>query len=216
VTTEDAAVHVTVVDHPLVADRVARLRNPSTSNADFRRMVREVAFFLTYEATRDLATETTSVRTLLGADAPVRMVSQPAPVVVPILRAGLGMLDGVLTALPDAEVGVIGVRRDEVTFRPIVYAEKLRDDLAGRGAFVIDPMLATGGSLVAGLTMLAERGVERLTALSLLAAPEGVRAVNAAFPDARVFTAALDDGLDERAFIVPGLGDAGDRLFGPP
>ena len=204
-----------VLDHPLVADRVAALRDPTTGGADFRRLVREVAGSLAYEATRTLATEPVTVRTALGLDAPGRRVRAPGPVVVPILRAGLGMLDGVLGALPNAEVGVIGLRRDEATFDPVVYAEKLRDDLSGREAFVIDPMLATGGSLVAACEMLQARGVAHITALTLLAAPEGVALVEQRCPGLTILTAALDDGLNERAFIVPGLGDAGDRLFGP-
>lgn len=206
---------VVVVDHPLVADRLALLRDPATLGADFRRLVREIAGYLTYEATRELPTESSSVETALGRAAPARRVSAPGPVVVPILRAGLGMLDGVLAALPNAEVGVIGLRRDELTFRPVVYAEKLRDNLTGRDAFVIDPMLATGGSLVAACDMLLGRGVRNVTALALLAAPEGVEHVEASCRGVTIYTAALDDGLDERAFIVPGLGDAGDRLFGP-
>ncbi len=206
---------LTVVQHPIVADRVAQLRDPATGGADFRRLVREVAEYLTYEATRDLATESVTVRTGLGIDAACRRVTQPGPVVVPILRAGLGMLDGVLAALPNAEVGVIGLRRDEQSFRPVVYAEKLRDDLTDRDAFIIDPMLATGGSLVAACEMLHARGVTRVTALALLAAPEGVAHVREHVPSIAIYTAALDDGLNERAFIVPGLGDAGDRLFGP-
>jgi uracil phosphoribosyltransferase len=206
---------LTVVDHPIVADRVAQLRDPSTGGADFRRLVREVAEYLAYEATRELPTESFTIRTALGLDSPGRRVVPPGPVVVPILRAGLGMLDGVLAALPNAEVGVIGLRRDEESFRPVVYAEKLRDDLTGRHAFVIDPMLATGGSLVAACEMLTARGVTNLTALALLAAPEGVEHVRSGVPNIAIYTAALDDGLNERAFIVPGLGDAGDRLFGP-
>lgn len=206
---------LTIVDHPIVADRVAQLRDPATGGADFRRLVREVAEYLAYEATRDLPTEPVAVRTALGVDAACRRVTAPGPVVVPILRAGLGMLDGVLAALPNAEVGVIGLRRDEESFRPVVYAEKLRDDLAGRDAFIIDPMLATGGSLVAACEMLTARGVARICALALLAAPEGVKHVEERAPSVSIFTAALDDHLNERAFIVPGLGDAGDRLFGP-
>jgi uracil phosphoribosyltransferase len=207
---------VTIVDHPLVQDRVAVLRDEATDRASFRRAARDLGAFLVYEATRDLATVAGTVRTPLAVDAPVRRIADPGPVVVPILRAGLGLVDGVLSALPEAEVGVIGLSRDEETFRPVAYCERLRDDLAGRSAFVLDPMLATGGSLVAACRMLAERGAAHLTAITVLCAPEGVRRVNDETPDVTIVTAALDERLDERAFIVPGLGDAGDRLFGPP
>ncbi|MDZ4825807.1 MAG: uracil phosphoribosyltransferase [Actinomycetota bacterium] len=207
---------LTVVDHPLVQDRVAILRDESTDRAAFRRATRDLGAFLVYEATRDLATVAGSVRTPLDLDAPVRRIAHPGPVVVPILRAGLGLLEGVLSALPEAEVGVIGLARDEETFRPVAYCERLRDDLAGREAFVLDPMLATGGSLVAACVMLAARGAGRITAVTVLAAPEGVQRVAHALPDVRVVTAALDERLNDHAFIVPGLGDAGDRLFGPP
>ncbi len=207
---------VTIVDHPLVQDRVAALRDESTDRATFRRATRDLGAFLVYEATRDLATKETSVHTPLDVDAPVRRIAGSGPVVVPVLRAGLGLLDGVLSALPEAEVGVIGLARDEVTFRPVAYCERLRDDLAGRDAFVLDPMLATGGSLVAACEMLTDRGAGRITAITVIAAPEGVERVNKDTPAVRVMTAALDERLNDQAFIVPGLGDAGDRLFGPP
>jgi uracil phosphoribosyltransferase len=205
---------LTVVDHPLVADRVLTLRDEHTRSVDFRRVTRELAHFLAYEATRDMPTEERTVTTPLGVAARGRRPVIPGPLVVPILRAGLGLLDGVLAALPDAEVGVVGLKRDETTYRPLAYLERLPDDLGGRHAFVVDPMLATGGSLAAACTMLRQRGASVITALCVIAAPEGVARVAAVDPDVRVFTAALDPGLDERAFIVPGLGDAGDRLYG--
>jgi uracil phosphoribosyltransferase len=209
-------VKLTVVDHPLVQDRVAVLRDETTDRAAFRRATRDLGAFLVYEATRDLETVNGAVRTPLGVDAPARRIVDPGPVVVPVLRAGLGLVEGVLSALPEAEVGVIGLARDEATFRPVAYCERLRDQLGGREAFVLDPMLATGGSLVAACQMLIERGAGRATALTVLAAPEGVQRVNDALPGVRIFTAALDERLNDHAFIVPGLGDAGDRLFGPP
>jgi len=205
---------LTVVDHPLVADRILTLRDERTRSVDFRRITREIASFLAYEATRDLPTSEDKVTTPLGVDAVGMRPSIPGPLVVPVLRAGLGLLDGVLAALPDAEVGVIGLKRDERTKRPLAYLERLPDDLAGRPAFVVDPMLATGGSLAAAFEMLRQRAASPLTALCLIAAPEGVARVLDVDPDVRIYTAALDPGLDERAFIVPGLGDAGDRLYG--
>jgi uracil phosphoribosyltransferase len=205
---------LTVVDHPLVADRVLTLRDAATKSVDFRRVTREIASFLVYEATRDLATEPDEVTTPLGLVARGKRPAVPGPLVVPILRAGLGLLDGVLAALPDAEVGVIGLRRDETTHRPLGYLERLPDDLGGRPAYIVDPMLATGGSLAVACEMVQQRRATSITALCLIAAPEGVARVEAAVPGVRIFTAALDDGLNEHAFIVPGLGDAGDRLYG--
>jgi len=205
---------VTVVDHPLVAHRLVRIRDERTDPATFRGLVREVALFLAYEATRSAATVAVEVVTPLGARATGSFLADPGPLVVPILRAGLGLLDGVLTALPAAEVGVGGLRRDEETFLPALYCEKLPDDLAGRSVLVIDPMLATGGSMVTTCEMLVARGAGPLTVMCLIAAPDGVAHVEARFPDIEIVTAALDERLDERAFIVPGLGDAGDRLFG--
>ncbi len=173
-------------NHPVVADRVAQLRDPATGGADFRRLVREISEYLTYEATRDLSVEVATIRTSLGLNATCSRVTAPGPVVVPILCEVLGMLDGVLEALPNAEVGVIGLRRDESTHRPVVYCEKLRDDLTGREAFVIDPRLATGGSLVTACEMLLARGVAKITALAMIAAPEGVAFVENHIPDLNI------------------------------
>lgn len=205
---------VTVVDHPLVAHRLLRIRDERTDPATFRGLVRELALFLCYEATRDFVCEDAEVTTPLGLAASGARLAEPGPLVVPILRAGLGLLDGVLTALPAAEVGVVGLRRDEATFEPSLYCEKLPESLTGRAVIVIDPMLATGGSMVATLEMLQRRGVGRMIIVCMIAAPDGISRVETAFPEARIFTAAIDEKLDERAFIVPGLGDAGDRLFG--
>lgn len=204
----------TVVDHPLVADRVATLRATTTNSAEFRRVTAELSTFLAYEATRDLATVDTTVTTPLGLEAKARTLPQRSPLLVPILRAGLGLLDGVLAAIPSAEVGLVGLARDEATHLPTPYCIRFPAEIEGVHAIVLDPMLATGGSMAWTLELLQERGATRLTALSLLAAPEGVAHVQARVPDAHLVTAALDEGLDDHAFIVPGLGDAGDRLYG--
>ena len=205
---------VTVIDHPLVAHRLVRICDERTDPATFRGLVRELALFLCYEATRDFVTEQVEVTTPLGLPADGARLAEPGPLVVPILRAGLGLLDGVLTALPAAEVGVVGLRRDEATFEPALYCEKLPEDLTDRAVIVIDPMLATGGSMVATLEMLQRRGASRMIIVCMIASPDGIDRVERAFPEARIFTAAIDEKLDDRAFIVPGLGDAGDRLFG--
>ena len=206
---------LTVVRHPCVADRVARLRDEATDSATFRRLASELGTLLAYEAFRDVETVPVTVRTPMGLEAPGERLASPWPLLVPILRAGLGLLDGVLAALPAAEVGAVGFRRNEATFQPEQYFVKLPEELVGRDAVVLDPMLATGGSMAAACALLAARGVDRTTAICLIAAPEGVAAVEQAVPGVRIVTAALDDGLNEHAFIVPGLGDAGDRLYGP-
>ena len=203
-----------VVDHPLVAHRITVLRDETTPSPVFRRAVAEIAALLAYEATRELHVERISVRTPTGLDAPGVKLQAPGPLLVPILRAGLGLLDGFLSVLPEAEVGIVGLRRNEETFEPEQYAQKLPADLSGRDVFVLDPMLATGGSLAFACQLLIEKGAERITAVSVISAPEGVNRVREACPTVRIVTAALDPGLNERAFIVPGLGDAGDRLFG--
>ena len=203
-----------VVDHPLVAHRITVLRDETTPSPVFRRAVAEIAALLAYEATRELHVERITVRTPTGLDAPGVKLQAPGPLLVPILRAGLGLLDGFLSVLPEAEVGIVGLRRNEETFEPEQYAQKLPADLSGRDVFVLDPMLATGGSLAFACQLLLDRGAERITAVSVISAPEGVNRVREACPTVRIVTAALDPGLNERAFIVPGLGDAGDRLFG--
>ena len=203
-----------VVDHPLVAHRITVLRDETTPSPVFRRAVAEIAALLAYEATRELHVERISVRTPTGLDAPGVKLQAPGPLLVPILRAGLGLLDGFLSVLPEAEVGIVGLRRNEETFEPEQYAQKLPADLSGRDVFVLDPMLATGGSLAFACQLLIDKGAERITAVSVISAPEGVNRVREACPTVRIVTAALDPGLNERAFIVPGLGDAGDRLFG--
>ena len=174
----------------------------------------EIAAILAYEATRDLHADPVTVRTPTGLDAAGVRLHAPGPLLVPILRAGLGLLDGFLSMLPEAEVGMIGLRRNEETFEPEQYAQKLPADLSGRDVFVLDPMLATGGSLAFTCQLLLTRGASKITAVSVISAPEGVNRVREACPTVRIVTAALDPGLNEKAYIVPGLGDAGDRLFG--
>lgn len=203
-----------VVDHPLVAHRITVLRDETTRPAEFRRTVFELSALLAYEATRGLHAERVTVHTPTGFDVDGVRLPEPGPLLVPILRAGLGLLDGFLSVLPEAEVGMIGLRRDEETFEPVQYALKLPTDLRGRDVIVLDPMLATGGSLAHTCRLVASRGAASITAVAVIAAPEGVRCVEEACPSARVVTAALDRGLNELAYIVPGLGDAGDRLFG--
>ena len=206
---------VTVVDHPVVAAKLTALRDVSTDTSRFRRLVDDLVTLLAYEATRAVSIEPVPIQTPLATTTGVRLTSPP-PLVVPVLRAGVGMLDGLTRLLPNAEVGFAGLVRDEETSEPSWYAERLPDDAAGRAVFVLDPMLATGGTLVAVVEALLGRGAEAVTCVCLLAAPEGVARVQAAFPDDRVslVVAAVDERLDDRAYIVPGLGDAGDRLFG--
>jgi uracil phosphoribosyltransferase len=206
---------VTVVDHPVVAAKLSALRDVSTDTSRFRRLVDDLVTLLAYEATRAVSIEPVAIQTPLASTTGVRLTSPP-PLVVPVLRAGVGMLDGLTRLLPDAEVGFAGLVRDETTAQPSWYAERLPEDAAGRAVFVLDPMLATGGTLVAVVEALLARGAEAVTCVCLLAAPEGVARVEAAFPDDRVslVVAAVDERLDNRAYIVPGLGDAGDRLFG--
>jgi uracil phosphoribosyltransferase len=204
---------LTVVDHPLVSDRVARLRATTTASAEFRRLAGELSTFLAYEATRDLPTVDAMVRTPLGVDAPARTLPERTPLLVPILRAGLGLLDGVLAAIGSAEVGLVGLARDEESHEPAPYCLRLPAELPST-AFVLDPMLATGGSMAWTCRLLRDRGVSSIVAICLLAAPEGVDRMRTELPEVRIVTAALDSHLNDDAFIVPGLGDAGDRLYG--
>lgn len=206
-----------VVDHPLVAHKLTILRDARTDSPTFRRLADELVTLLAYEATRDVRTMNVTVETPLAPARGVRL-ARPAPLVVPILRAGLGMLDGMARLLPTAEVGFLGMVRDEGTLTATTYATRLPEDLSGRQCYVLDPMLATGGTLAAAIRLLLDRGCDNVTALCLLAAPEGLAAMEEALKDVsapvRVVTAALDERLDENGYIVPGLGDAGDRLYG--
>jgi uracil phosphoribosyltransferase len=202
----------TVVGHPLAAVRLTRLRDHTTARPDFRRALAELSMFVVYEALRDLPATAIEVITPLG---PAPGIATPdLPLVVPVMRAGLGMLDATLSLVPDAEVGFVGLRRDEATFLPHAYLSTIPDDLAGRAVLVLDPMLATGGSLVHTCHLLREANAGAITVACVLAAPEGIEAVAAALDDVRVITASIDERLNEQAFIVPGLGDAGDRQFG--
>jgi uracil phosphoribosyltransferase len=203
----------TPVDHPLVQEKLRLLRDVSTSPKEFRALLAEVSVLLAYEALRDLPLETVSVETPVATASAVRL-RNGQPVLVPILRAGLGMSDGILRVVPEASVGHIGLYRDHDTHQPVEYYRKLPADIAGRDVLLLDPMLATGGSAVAALDLLKSVGVRSLRLICLVAAPEGVRAVAAAHPDVPMFGAALDSHLNQDAYIVPGLGDAGDRLFG--
>lgn len=205
------------MDHPLVSHKLTLLRATSTSSPEFRRLADELVTLLAYEATRDVRVEPTTVRTPIAETKGVKL-ARPKPMVVPILRAGLGMLEGMLRLMPTAEVGFLGMTRDEETLRPTTYAERLPHDLAGRQCYVLDPMLATGGSLGGAVEFLVRRGADHITCLCLLAAPEGVETFRKLVADLEVpchlVVAAVDDHLDEHGYIVPGLGDAGDRLYG--
>lgn len=204
-----------VVDHPLVQHKISHIRDVRTGVKEFRELTEEVAMLVAYEATRSLATKEIEVRTPMAA-CTGRVVATEQVAVIAILRAGLGMVGGILRLLPMARVGHLGMYRDEQTLRPVEYYAKLPPDLGARTVIVTDPMLATGGSACAALHYLKEKGARDLRFMSLLAAPEGVARVHEAHPDVPIFTGALDSHLNANGFIVPGLGDAGDRLFGTP
>lgn len=205
-----------VIDHPLVAHKLTVLRDRETDSPTFRRLADELVTLLAYEATRGVRVEPHDILTPVGPTTGVKL-SAPKPLVVPILRAGLGMLDGMTRLVPTAEVGFLGMIRDEHTLQASTYASRLPDDLSGRQVFLLDPMLATGGTLAAAIQFAFERGATDVIAICLLAAPEGVAAVEHAFgPEAPVtiVVAGIDERLNEHGYIVPGLGDAGDRLYG--
>lgn len=209
--------HVHVADHPLISHKLTVLRDKRTDSPTFRRLADELVTLLAYEATRDVRVEPVEVETPVARATGVRL-SNPRPLVVPILRAGLGMLDGMQRLLPTAEVGFLGMIRNEETLEAETYAERLPDDLAGRQCYVLDPMLATGGTLSVAIDFLVKRGADHITAICLLAAPEGIARVEKELKDIGVpvtlVTAGLDEKLNELGYIVPGLGDAGDRLYG--
>jgi uracil phosphoribosyltransferase len=206
-------VEVRVVDHPLAVARLTTMRDERTDNAGFRAALRDLTAMLVYEATRDAARETFTIYTPLAETLGVRLANPP--LLVPVLRAGLGMVDQALALLPQAQVGFVGVARDEETHQPSGYMESLPDDLTSLPVLVLDPMLATGGSLKHTIGLLQGRGARDITVLCAVAAPEGIAALEKAAPNARLFTVAVDERLNEIAYIVPGLGDAGDRQFGP-
>ena len=206
-----------VIDHPLVAHKLSLLRAKSTDSTIFRQLVEELVTLLAYEVTRDVRVEPYDLVTPVAPAAGLRL-SKPRPLVVPILRAGLGMLEGMTRLMPSAEVGFVGMVRDETTLEPFTYAERLPKDLSGRQCYVLDPMLATGGSLGGTVQFLRDRGATDITAVCLIAAPEGIAHITELTRDLGIpFTlvvAAVDDHLNEHGYIVPGLGDAGDRLYG--
>ena len=208
---------VHVANHPLISHKLTVLRDERTDSPTFRRLVEELVTLLAYEATRDVKTISVKIKTPVTETTGLKM-AEPRPVVVPILRAGLGMLEGMTKLLPTAQVGFLGMVRDEKTLQASTYANRLPEDLSGRQCFVLDPMLATGGTLVAAFNYLIERGATEITAICLLAAPEGIKVVEDAFKDSGVpitlVTGSLDEKLNEHGYIVPGLGDAGDRLYG--
>ena len=208
-----AVMDITVVNHPLAASRLTIMRDKRSNNAAFRAALADLGAMLIYEAARDLEVEEFDTETPVATARGARLATPP--IIVPIIRAGLGMIDPALSMIPDAQVGFIGMARDEETHEPVPYLEALPEDLSGRSVFVVDPMLATGGSLLHSLKLLADRGATDITAICMVSAQPGVDALaNSGLP-VRLVTAAIDPSLNEDAYIVPGLGDAGDRLYGP-
>lgn len=208
---------VHVADHPLISHKLTLLRDKTTDSPTFRRLADELVTLLAYEATRDVRVVEVDVTTPVAETRGVRL-SEPRPLVVPILRAGLGMLEGMQRLIPTAEVGFLGMVRNEETFEAVTYAERLPEDLTGRQCYVLDPMLATGGTLAAAIRFLVDRGADDITCITLLSAPEGCanleRGLEGIDVPVTVVTAAMDERLNDKGYIVPGLGDAGDRLYG--
>ncbi|MEG3753959.1 uracil phosphoribosyltransferase [Psychromonas arctica] len=201
------------VKHPLIQHKLGLLREANISTKRFRELAREVSSLLTYEATNDLSLETVKIQGWEG-EIEVQEIAGKKVTVVPILRAGLGMMDGVLDYIPSAKVSVVGIYRDEETLEPVPYFQKLVSQIDQRMALVVDPMLATGGSMISTLDLIKESGCTNIKVLILVAAPEGLKALEAAHPDIEVYTASIDSHLNEHGYIVPGLGDAGDKIFG--
>ena len=205
--------NVHVFDHPLIQHKLSILRDEATSVKEFRELISEIAMLMCYEATRDLPLEEVEVQTPV-AMAHCKQIAGKKLAIVPILRAGLGMVDGMVTLMPNAKVGHIGLFRDPETLEPVKYYFKMPADIAERDVIVVDPMLATGGSAVAAVTFLKEAGAQHIKLMSIIGAPEGVDAMQKAHPDVDIFVAAVDEHLNDHGYIVPGLGDAGDRIFG--
>lgn len=204
---------VVIMDHPLIQHKLTFLRDENTGSKDFRDLVAEIATLICYEATRDLPLENVQIRTPMGV-ATTKVISGKKLAFVPILRAGIGMVDGVLALVPSARVGHIGLYRDPETLKPVEYYCKLPTDIEERDVIVLDPMLATGGSAIDAITQIKLRHPKSIKFMGIIAAPEGLKALQEAHPDVDIFVAALDDHLNEIGYIVPGLGDAGDRIFG--
>lgn len=202
-----------VMDHPLIAHKISYIRQESVGTKEFREVIGEIAQLMCYEATRDLRTEEVTIRTPL-AEMKGRVLSGKKLAIIPILRAGLGMVDGMLSLIPAAKVGHIGLYRDPETLEPVEYYCKLPEDCEEREVFVVDPMLATGGSSSAAIRMLKEKGVKNIRFLCIIAAPEGLRRMREDHPDIDIYIGALDEKLNDHGYIIPGLGDAGDRIFG--
>ena len=206
-----------IADHPLITHKLTVLRDEKTDSPTFRRLTEEIVTLLAYEAMREIKTHPVTVKTPV-ANASGELITKPLPVVVPILRAGLGMLEGMSRLVPTAEIGFLGMVRDEKTLKASTYANRLPEDLTNRQCYILDPMLATGGTLVAAIEFLAAKGAIDITAICILAAPEGIATLEKAFAQSKsnlkLVTGALDERLNEKGYIVPGLGDAGDRLYG--
>ncbi|AHG75903.1 uracil phosphoribosyltransferase [Mannheimia varigena] len=202
------------VKHPLVKHKLGLMREAEISTKDFRELANEIGSLLTYEATKDLEIETVEINGWSGNKIPVERIKGKKVTVVPILRAGLGMMDGVLEHIPSARISVVGIYRDEETLKPVPYFSKLANDVAERLAIITDPMLATGGSMVATIDLLKKAGCKHIKVLVLVAAPEGIKVLEEAHPDVELYTASIDSHLNEKGYIIPGLGDAGDKIFG--
>ncbi len=202
-----------VMNHPLILHKLSVIRDKNTSVKEFREIISEIASLMCYEATRDLPVEDVEIETPV-ATATVKRLAGKKLAIVPILRAGLGMVDGVVELIPNAKIGHVGLYRDPETLMPVEYYCKLPNDIEERDVFVLDPMLATGGSAEAAITFIKQRGCRSIRLMNIIAAPEGVKKIQEAHPDVDIYTAALDDCLNDHGYIVPGLGDAGDRIFG--
>ena len=205
--------NVTILDHPLIQHKVSMLRDKNTTTKDFRALVTEIAMLMGYEATRDLPVEQVEIETPI-TKAKVNMLAGKKVGIVPILRAGIGMVDGILSLMPFAKVGHIGLFRNEETLEPVEYYAKFPQDVEERDVIILDPMLATGGSASAAITMIKKRNVKSIKLMCIIAAPEGLERLSKEHPDVHIYCASLDEKLNENGYIVPGLGDAGDRIFG--